>query len=99
MADEKTFLIGATIKISVVVKDDGAYYTPTPSSGDAVTVTIYNDDAAVVTDQALSADDTGRYSWGYDSSSAAPGLCKAIVTITDGTDVTMRKGFFKLERE
>jgi len=99
MAEEKVFLIGATVRVKLTIKKNGALYDPTPASGNAAEVDIFDAAGTLQAEnQALSSDTTGVYYFDFASAGQSPGLFKVVTTSKDGTELTIKRGFFRLER-
>lgn len=95
----KTFQVPENVVCYIEIYKSGALYNPVPSSGNAVTVTIYKVGTvtAVLAETALAPEATGKYSYSWTTTSQTAGEYRARFVATDGTSKSIKDGSFKLE--
>lgn len=88
-----TYIVGETIEFGYTCKKDAVAYDPVTS----VNIVTYDAGGVVDTEStAMTNTETGVYTYDYQSSAKAAGIYKAVVTATDGTEVTITSLLFKL---
>lgn len=86
------FDVGETVICALEAKREGDYIDL-----DSAVITIYDfDNTAIVSDEAMTRNDTGRYQYDFDSTDKQKGAYRVKVIGTYGGRITITWGGFKL---